>query len=322
MKLWLNEAAARSILEMPALIEAMQSALQAYSGGLAMQPVRSVVEVEPGQSFFATMPGFIKTAPALGAKLVTVFPGNANQGLPSHLATIVLLNPATGELWAILDGRYITEARTAAASAVAARLLSRQNSATLAIIGSGVQARSHLEALTHVRSFATIRCWSPTPSHVERFQEDAKSHRIQAASSAEAAVQDADVIVLVTSAAQPVLRYEWVKPGACVLAVGACRPYQREMDPALVARGRLFVDSRAAALQESGDILLAIQEGHITAAHISAEIGEVIAQPARGRRSDQEVTIFKSLGLAVEDLTAAKMVYDKALQLGIGVALA
>jgi alanine dehydrogenase len=264
-------------------------------------------------------------AAALGAKLVTVFGGNAARGLHSHLATIMLLDPDTGALLALLDGRYITEARTAAVSAVSSRLLARKTAASVAIIGTGVQARSHLEALSRVHRLRQVTVWSPNQRHRDEFVERAhsespgRSYTVGAVDHAGEAIVGADIIVLVTSSPTPVVESGWVKPGAHVIAVGACRPTQREMDPALVARGRLFVDSRAAALVESGDIVMAIQEGRFSADHIVAELGELLAANAgAGRTADNDVTIFKSLGLAVEDVTAADLAYRRALAQGVG----
>lgn len=304
---------------MEELIETIEAAVKAFSAGQARQPVRTVLEGDGG--FFGSMPAYLSSAPAMGAKLVTVYHDNLSKGLPSHLATIVLLDPSTGALLAVMDGRFITEARTGAASAVAARYIARKDASVLAIIGSGVQARSHIEALSLVRKFTEIRCWSPTAANVRKFLAESAAYPIHASSDAEAAVRGADVIVLATASSQPVIRNAWVKPGACVLAVGACRPNQREIDPELVARARLFVDTREAALQESGDVVLSIREGRFGADHIVAELGQVVATPALGRTSESEVTVFKSLGMAVEDVAAADLAYQRASKLARGAAI-
>jgi ornithine cyclodeaminase/alanine dehydrogenase-like protein (mu-crystallin family) len=267
------------------------------------------------------MPAYLGSTPAMGAKLVTVFHDNPSHGLPTHLATILLLDPATGNLLAVMDGRYITEARTAAVSAVATRYLAREDSSVLAIIGSGVQARSHLEALSLVRKFSDVRCWSPSAAHVASFVAESKNYPVRAVESAEAATRGADVIALVTASPTPVFEDAWVKPGACVISVGACRPNQREMDPALVARARLIVDSRAAALKESGDVVMAMAEGRFGESHIAAELGQVIADPKLGRRDAGEIAVFKSLGLAVEDVAAADLAYRRAKQTAKGAAI-
>jgi alanine dehydrogenase len=260
----------------------------------------------------------------LGAKLVTVFNQNEARGLPSHLATILLFDPETGELQAILDGRYITEARTAAVSAVSTRHLARADAATLAIIGSGVQARSHLEAYAEVRALNEVRVWSPRPASRERFAGEMAgrtSARLRTTDTAEQAVRGADLIVLVTSSPTPVIESGWVADGAHVVSVGACFPDQREMDPALAARGRFYVDSRAAALVESGDIVMGIRDGRFTDSHIAGELGAVVLGRAPGRRSAAEVTIFKSLGMAVEDVVAADLVLSRAVEQGAGAEL-
>jgi len=328
----LTEADVKSVLTMDDLIEAMADALRRFSTGSVVQPVRTVVAVAE-DSFFATMPAFVRMTPeanvggasppasgSLGAKLVTVFGTNAARGLPSHLASIVLLDPETGAIRALLDGRYITEARTAAVSAVSSRLLARKTAASLAIIGSGVQARSHLEALSRVHRLRQVTVWSPTRAHRDRFAHEAGTETglpVNAVDHAGEAVVGADVVVLATSSTTPVIENGWVKPGAHVISVGAFRPTHREMDPALVARARVFVDSRAGALAESGDVVLGIQEGRFTADHIVAEVGEVV-NGAEGRRTDAEVTVFKSLGLAVEDVAAADLAYRRAIERGVG----
>jgi len=320
MAIWLSEADVRTLLSMPELIDAMQTALEAFSAGRVNQPVRTVIQAPDG--VFASMPAYVNAPAAMGAKLVTVFHGNESKGLPTHLATIVLLDPETGGLLAILDGRFITEVRTAAVSAVAARYLAGEQARVLAIIGSGVQARSHLEALSLVRKFDEIRCWSRSETKREQFVSEQPGYPIRAVNSAEEAVRGADVVVLVTSSATPVIADAGVKPGACVISVGACLPSQREMDPALVARGRLFVDSRPGALKESGDIVQGIREGRFTEDHIAAELGAVVANPRLGRTSESQVTIFKSLGLAVEDVAAAELAYRHAQGKGTGAAIA
>jgi ornithine cyclodeaminase/alanine dehydrogenase-like protein (mu-crystallin family) len=317
--IWLNEADVRATLDLPSLIPAMRDALIAFSTGGVKQPLRSVIEVDSAPSFLATMPAFAPSIQAFGAKLVTVFGANPARGLHSHLATILLLDAVTGALLAVMDGRYITEARTAAVSAVALDLLAPLETPVLAIFGSGVQARSHLEALALVRRFREIRCWSPNPQNRERFAAESAGYPVTAAASAEEAVRGADAVVLVTSSAEPVVKSGWVGDGACVISVGACRPNQREMDPDLVVRARLIVDSRVSALAESGDIVQGIAEGRFSASHVAAELGEV----ADGRASGEaKPIVFKSLGLAVEDVAAAKLAYQSALRLGKGVPLA
>ncbi len=317
MAIWLNEEDVRALLPLGELIECMQAALAAFSAGHARQPVRTAIEAGLPGTYFATMPALLEAGPVMGAKLVTVFP--KNRDLPTHQAAIVLLDPMTGSLLAIMDGRYITEVRTAAASAVAVRALARSGAKTLALVGSGVQAGSHLAALSLVRKFDEVRCWSPTEANLRKFAAAHPEVRIMA--GAEQAVRGADVVVIVTSSVTPVVWNDWVADGACVISVGACRPAQREMDPKLVARGRLIADSRAAALTESGDVVMAVAEGYFGPEHVAAEIGEVVSGATAGRTSEAEVVIYKPLGIAVEDVAAAQLVYARARAEGRGVPL-
>jgi ornithine cyclodeaminase len=320
MPLLLDERDVRSVLAMPDLIDSMRAALADYSGGRAQQPLRTVLELGEQPSFFGIMPASLADPRAVGTKLVTVFPSNHEKGLPSHLATIVLLDPDTGALLALLDGRYITEARTAAVSAVSADFLALAGAGRLAIIGSGVQARSHLEALACVRHLTDVRVWSPTESHRAAFARDATCDglRIRAAVSVRDAVDGADLIVVATVSTTPVLDSAWVADGAHICAVGACRPTHRELEAALVARGRVFVDSTVGALAEAGDIVMAIQEGAITREHIAGELGALVSGTVAGRQNPGQVTLFKSLGMAVEDVAAARLAYTRARTAGVG----
>lgn len=327
MALLLSESDVRASLDMPSLIDAMAGALAEFSAGRVTQPVRTVLEVGAEKNYFGVMPAAIDgggqpgSAAAVGAKLVTVYPNNHALGLTSHLATIILLDHATGALRALLDGRYITEARTAAVSAVSVKLLARPDAASLAILGSGVQARSHLDAIRHVRSLTDVRVWSPTAAHRESFAREASTRTglpVRACASPGEAVRGAAIIALTTASKTPIVDDRDVADGAHISAVGACRPDQREMPTALVSRARVFVDSRAAALKEAGDLLLPIGEGAITAAHIAGELGDVINAAVRGRTDANEITIFKSLGMAVEDIVAAELALNRAARRGIG----
>ena len=287
---------------MPELIEAMQQALVEFSNGRVRQPVRTVFPFGAGHSLLGLMPCYAPSLPALGAKIVTVCPENAARGLGTHQATIMMLDPITGIVRAIVDGRYITEVRTAAVSAVSTRLLARRDAQVLGIIGSGVQARSHFEALRLVREFREVRAWSPTAAHLREFASETGARVME---NAESVVRGAGVVVAVTASPTPVIRNEWVADGTHVIAVGSCLPTWRELDPALVERSRLVVDSRAAALQEAGDVLMGIAEQRWTAEHIAAELGELPV-----RENDREITVFKSLGLAIEDIFAAHLVLN------------
>ena len=319
MAIWLNEEDVRAVLRLEELIECIEGALAAFSAGQVRQPVRTVIEAGLPGTFFATMPAVLEAGPVMGAKLVTLFPPNAHKGLPTHQAAIVLMDALSGALLAVVDGRYITEVRTAASSAVALRALGRSGAKSLALVGSGVQAGSHLAALALVRKFEDVRCWSPTEANLRKF---AAAHpEVRMAASAEQAVRGADVVAIVTASATPVVWNDWVADGACVMSVGACVPTQREMDPKLVARGRLIADSRAAALKESGDVVMAMAEGYFGPEHVAAEIGAVVSGAAAGRTSEAEVIIYKPLGIAVEDVAAAQLVYARARAEGRGMRL-
>src|SRR5438874_1401170 len=298
MTLHLDEEAVRRHLRMEDLIPAMEKSLIDFSAGRVTQPVRSGITVEPSGGFFFMMPALSE---GLGVKIVTFYPTNADRGIPTHMATIFLVNPETGEPLAVMDGRLITEMRTAAVSAVATKLLAAPDAKVLAILGSGVQARSHLEALRFVRNFHDVRVWSRTPEHAERFAKEFGAK----ATSAEVAVHDADVVVTATSSRLPVLKGSWLKSGSHVNAVGACRPDWRELDDEAMTNV-VFVDSREGAVKESGDVIL-------SGAKIYAEIGEALAGSLPSRRDEK--TVFKSLGMAVEDITAAMLVYREAKQI-------
>lgn len=321
MPILLTEADVKALLTMDDLIPAMATALAAFSAKQVTQPLRTVLTVGEQHAFYGVMPAYIPGTPALGTKLVTVFSGNPARGLPTHLATIVLLDPETGALLALMDGRYITESRTAAVSAVSVQHLAREDARVLAIIGTGVQARSHLEAIARVRELQEVRVWSRTSSNADAFIGDMQPHvrcAIRKAASAEDAVRDAGIVALTTASKEPVVRTGWIADGTHICAVGACRPAEREMESALVARADLYVDSREAALAEAGDIVLPIREGAFGPSHIKAELGEVTGGIVSGRVSADRVTIFKSLGMAVEDVAAAHLVYERARARGAG----
>jgi ornithine cyclodeaminase/alanine dehydrogenase-like protein (mu-crystallin family) len=311
MPRWLTEQDVRACLDPVALVDVMESALAELSCGKAVQPARTVIETAQ-RSFFLAMPAFSKQNGILGTKLVTVAPDNAARGLDTHLAAICLFEGATGELLAVMDGRYITEARTAAVSAVSVRHMARKDSRVLTILGTGVQARSHREAVARIASFDEVRVWSPTAEHMRRFADECSA---RAAGSAKEAVRNADVVLVATNTNVPAIQSDWVSPGTHIISIGAPRPTHREMDPALVARARLVVDSRATALAESGDVMLAGPD------HISAELGEVVRGLKPGREGPEEITIFKSLGMAIEDVAAAEIAYRRAEELGLGLSL-
>ena len=294
--LYLDEEQVRQHLRMEELIPTMEKALIDFSAGKVTQPVRSVITVDPPGGFFGMMPAL--TPEGLGIKIVTFYATNTERGIPTHMATIFLVDPQTGAPLAVMDGRLITEMRTAAVSAAATKLLASPGAKVLAILGSGVQARSHVEALRLVRDFEEVRVWSRTATHAERFANEISAK----AMAAELAVRDADVVVTATNSKTPVLKGSSLRPGCHVNAVGACRPDWREVDDEVMTNV-VFVDSREAAMKESGDIVL-------SGAKIYAELGEALAGKVPSRAN--ETTVFKSLGIAVEDIAAALLVYESA----------
>jgi ornithine cyclodeaminase/alanine dehydrogenase-like protein (mu-crystallin family) len=293
--LFLDEDQVRAVLSYDELIPAMRRALTDFSAGRSVQPLRTVMSVAEHAGWFAVMPAVY--GDVIGAKLVTFYPGNADRGKHTHQAVIQLFRADTGEPLVIMDGRLITEMRTAAVSAVAVDLLAQPDPKVLGILGSGVQARSHVQALSRVRKFEEIRVWSRSESNARRFAEEVGAH----VTTAEEAVSGADVVLTLTSSPEPVLLGRWLKKDAMVCAVGAVTPNRRELDDDAML-GAVVVESREAALREPGDILLAKAE-------VSAEIGELLQGKQLDRR-DRPV-VFKSVGVAIEDVASAKLVYDR-----------
>ena len=291
---YFSEAAVREVLRYEDLIPAMERALIDFSTGKVMQPVRNILPVTQYQGFFGIMPAVY--GDIMGAKLVTVFPDNVDVGLFTHQGIIVLMRATTGEPLAVLDGRLITEMRTAAVTAAATKLLSNPNASVLAILGSGVQARAHWTALQFVRQFRKVRIWSRNSANAQKLAAAVGG----IATTAEDAVRGADVVVTVANVSDPILFGRWLKPGTLVNAVGAIGAAKRELDDAAM-QGSVLVESRAAAMVESGDILL-------SGATIYAELGEILA--GKKPRPSTGPIVFKSLGIAVEDLAAASLVID------------
>lgn len=296
MVMHLNEADVSAALRWDALIAAMECALTDFSAGRVVQPVRNWLTIEEGNRYWGMMPAAAEDA--MGLKLVSFYPCNAGTDVPTVMAMVLLVRPETGEPLAVVDGRTLTAMRTAAVSAAVTRRLASPDSRVLALLGSGVQAASHLEALARVRKFDEVRVWSRTPKHAQAF---AARHGARAM-DAESAVRGADVIVTATPAREPILKGAWLKPGAHVNAIGAPMPTWRELDDEAMSN-RVVVDSRDAVWKESGDVIL-------SNAQIYAEAGELFA----GSKSipASETTVFKSVGIAIEDVVTAKLVFDAA----------
>jgi ornithine cyclodeaminase len=317
-----NHSDVLALLPMSDCIDAMTDALRTLALGGALLPLRQVVRLPNGRDAFALMPAALDEPSALGAKVITVFPGNDATAYDSHQGAVLLFDTAYGRLIAILDASTITALRTAAVTAVATRLLARPDARTLALLGAGVQAETHLESISLVRPIDEVRVWSRSGERAHRFAEKftAAGTRIVVCPTAREAVEGAHVVCTVTSSREPVLLGDWLAPGAHVNAVGASLATSRELDSAAVVKARLYVDRRESALNEGGDFLVPKREGLIGDDHIVGEIGELLTDPPRieGRRTNQEITLFKSLGLAIEDLAAARRIYDRAVAAGAG----
>jgi len=312
----LNQQEVEELLDMEGCIEAMEGALAALARGEVDQPLRSVFSPAGGSSLIGLMPAHRSGERALySLKTVCVFPENPKRGLDAHQGTVSLFDGDTGELRAVMNASAVTAIRTAAVSAVATRLLARPEVRCLAILGAGVQARSHLDSMRAVRRFERVLIYSRTAAHAHELAAEAGADAVE---SAEAAVRDADVVVTATNATEPVLERSWLKPGTHVNAVGGRPPQMTELDPETLAAAALYVDRRQSAEAEAGDYRRALEEGAIGPDHIRAELGEVVIGSKPGRANDEEITIFRSLGLAVEDLAAAEYVVQRAKETGAG----
>jgi ornithine cyclodeaminase/alanine dehydrogenase-like protein (mu-crystallin family) len=315
----LSHADVGRLLPMDACIELVADVLRATARGDAVLPLRTAVWMPDRAGMLGLMPGFVADPRRLGLKVVSIFPGNHGTGRDSHQGVVLLFDPAHGAPLAVIDASSITAIRTGAASAVATRALARPGAGDLAILGAGVQATTHLAAMRAVRPIRRVRVWSRTPAHAARFAA-ACPIPVEVMATARAAVDGAELVCTTTAARTPVLEGAWLAPGAHVNAVGACFTGARELDGAAIARARVIADSRASALAEACDLLLARAEGAIGDDHLAGELGDVLLGRMVGRRSDDEITVFESLGLAVEDLAAAHFVYERAMATGAGVA--
>ncbi len=310
----------RELLPMAACVDLMDEAMSALSSGRTSQLLRQILPLGGGAAF-GVMPG--ASPEGFGAKLISVFPGNFAKGLQSHQGFVALFDPASGAPVAILHAGEITAIRTAAASAAATRVLARPDASRLAILGYGEQAETHARAIACVRPLTAITVWGRSSDKAEAFAarlQDEIGAPVTAAGSVQAAVADADIVCAVTASAQPILQGGWIAPGAHVNLVGSSTAANREADDALVARARLFADHRAGVLAQGGEVIHAIAAGLIDESHLLGEIGEVIAGTKVGRLTDQDVTVYKSLGAVTQDLYSGWAVYRRALAEGRGTA--
>lgn len=313
----LDSSQIRELLLMTDCIELMADALSALARDEVHQPLRTIIRPPNAKGLMGLMPAYRSGARgAFGLKAICVFPENPAQGKDAHQGAVALFSRETGELLALMNASEITAIRTAAVSAVATRLLARDDSQQLAIIGAGVQARTHIAALSCVRPIKHARVAARNKDHAQQLAREMQPNfqfPIEPVDTNEAAVRGADLIVTATSSHEPVINRDWVSPGAHINAIGTHSPSSREIDSATMAAARIFVDRRESALNESGDYLLAAKEGVVTPESIIGEIGELLSQAKSGRTSVDEITLFKSLGLAIEDVASAEYLYQKAL---------
>jgi alanine dehydrogenase len=317
----LSESEVRGLVEIDELIATLEQAHIQYSTGNAVMPVRLVVPLPQIQGRITSMPGYLHQAKALGMKVVTYFQENPKQNLPAILATILLFSSETGKLIAVTDGSFITAIRTACASAMATKALANPETPMLGILGAGVQARAHIQTLSRVRKLNRIKIYSPSGTSAWSVKRDLEAEigvSIEVAKKPEDTVRGADLVVTVSTAKEPILKSEWLKPGAHINAVGSHRPDLREIDGATLARSKVVVDSRDAIMAECGDILLALKEKTLPVDNIHAEIGEVLAGKKNGRSDAGEITLYKSVGIAIQDVATAHLIYHKALQYKVG----
>ena len=298
-------------LDMEACIDLMENVFRQVEQEACTQYLRTAIEL-PNHNILGVMPGYFESG-YFGAKILSVYPMNGRDGYPSHQGQILLFEKKHGQIKAVVDAMSVTRIRTGAASAAASRLLARPDSTHLALLGSGEQADSHLEAMLKCFPIDIVTVWSPTEKHAEQVatKNSAKYNvKVDACKDAKDAVEDADIICTLTPSKTPVLEGTWVKPGTHINAVGACSLQSRELDSALTKSARFYGDNRESVMKESGDFLIPLQEGRIEETHFLGTIGQILTGKCQGRTSDKEITIFESLGMAVEDLACAEYLYE------------
>lgn len=311
----------KELLPMEECIEVMDKVFRTLARGDVVLPLRQAVWQPDKKGMFGVMPGYLGNPQAIGGKFITVFPGNSDTPYESHQGAVLLFECENGRLQAIMDASTITAIRTAAASGVATRVLAREDAHELAILGSGTQALMHLSSMEAVRKISKVRVWSRNHGHAKRFADSAPRKgavSIDPVDSPEMAAKGADIICTTTAATEPILKGEWIAPGTHVNAIGSSVPPFRELDSQAVAQSSLFTDRRESLLNEANDFRIPREEGRVTDGHLRGEIGEILIGKVRGRTGDEEITLFKSLGLAVEDLASAHYIYEKAKAKGLG----
>lgn len=329
----LNRREVTSLLAMPTCIGLMEQALASLSRGEVILPLRPVIRIPDSPNAFAVMPTYSADLQASAAKIISVYPTNHGTALDSHQGMVALFDGANGKPLAVMDAFAITAIRTAAVSGVATKLLARRDAKTVAILGAGAQGRSHVDAMLAAHPFERVIVWSRTTAHAAALVTEAEGRygpgpvgrarpaEFVVVEDIDAAVRDADVVCTVTASREPILRGGWLRRGTHVNAVGSSIPSARELDTEAVRRARVFVDRRESAANEAGDLIIPLKEGAVGPDHIVGELGELILEKVQGRENDQQITLFKSLGLAVEDLACAVYLHDRALRENVGVAV-
>jgi len=312
--LFVNNEKIASLLPMDECIEVMEKMFVSLAAGECLQPLRNIMRLPDGSGVMGMMPGFSEKLGVMGIKIITVFNANSEAGLPSHQGIVILFDAKNGQPLMLFDASEITAIRTAAASAVATKLLSRKNSSILAIIGSGEQAKRHIEAMLLVRNIKQINLWSRNEKNAKQLVNALSGEYnlpVHIKKNVREAVERADIICTVTSSKEPVVIGEWIAAGTHINAVGSSTPAARELDTTAILRSKLFCDRYESLFNEAGDFLIPKKEGTVTDDHVKGEIGEVLSGTKAGRESDEEITVFKSLGIAAEDIFAAFHIYEK-----------
>ena len=312
--LFVNKDRIASLLPMEECIEVMEKMFRSLAAGECLQPLRNIMRLPDGRGVLGMMPGHAGKLGVMGIKVISVFHANKEAGFPSHQGIVMLFDAKNGQPLMLFDALEITAIRTAAASAVATKLLSKENSSTLAIIGSGEQAKRHIEAMLVVRNIKQINLWSRNEDNAKHLVNELSAENIipiHIKKNVQQAVKHAHIICTVTASKEPVVLGDWIAAGTHINAVGSSTALSRELDTTAIIRSKLFTDRYQSLLNEAGDFLIPKKEGALTDDHVKAEIGEVLSGTKKGRENDQEITVFKSLGIAAEDIFAAYHVYEK-----------
>jgi alanine dehydrogenase len=312
--LFVNKEKVASLLPMKECIEVMEKMFRSLAAGECLQPLRNIMRLPGGNGLLGMMPGHADKLGVMGIKVISVFHANKEAGFPSHQGIVMLFDAKNGQPLMLFDALEITAIRTAAASAVATKLLSRENSSTLAVIGSGEQAKRHIEAMLLVRNIKQINLWSRNEDNANNFVNELSDEYnlpIHINKNVEQAVEHADIICTVTASKEPVVMGDWIATGTHINAVGSSTASSRELDTTAIVRSKLFTDRYESLFNEGGDFLIPKKEGAVTDEHVKAEIGEVLSGTKKGRENNEEITVFKSLGIAAEDIFSAYHIYQK-----------